>query len=141
MPEFRPSGSSSSFYAHDAPPMPTSSPGAYSRPPLNGFSRKSTNNLRSESPSYYNTAPSYGSPSTRRVRETASVQGLFQQHGIMTDVHPSPGSEERREFYSSGLGSLGGAGAVRQPRGPGSGDVSPARANGDGGMEWRSRRS
>ncbi|GAA5962786.1 hypothetical protein JCM3765_001517 [Sporobolomyces pararoseus] len=136
MPEFRPS--SSSFYATDAPPMPSST--SYSRPQLNGFNRKSTNNLRSESPSQYqtHTVPSFASPSSRRVREVPSVQGLFQQQGILPDA--SSPAEEKKEYYSSGLGSIG-AGAVRQPRGPGSAGVSPARVPGDGELEWRSRRT
>ncbi|GAA5975686.1 hypothetical protein JCM5350_002693 [Sporobolomyces pararoseus] len=136
MPEFRPS--SSSFYATDAPPMPSST--TYSRPQLNGFNRKSTNNLRSESPSQYqaHTISSFAPPSSRRVREVPSVQGLFQQQGILPDA--SSPADEKKEYYSSGLGSIG-AGAVRQPRGPGSAGVSPARVPGDGELEWRSRRN
>jgi hypothetical protein len=139
MPEFRPS-SSSSFYANDAPPMPTST-SHYSRPQMNNFNRKSSNNLRADSPSSHyqsHTGSSFSSPSGRRVREVPSVQGLFQQQGILPDSS-SPG-EERKEYYSSGLGSVG-AGAVRQPRGPGSGDPSPARSALDGGLEWRARRN
>ncbi|GAA5909471.1 Pin4p [Sporobolomyces salmoneus] len=137
MPEFRPS-SSNQFYAHDAPQMPTSN--FSQRPPVNSFGRKSTNNLRSESPPRYQsqTPSTYSSPSSRRVRESPSVQGLFQQQ----EGFGSEGPEGRKEFYSSGLGSSG-AEAVRQPRGPGSGASSPARVVGaDGGaLEWRARRT
>ncbi|GAA5872959.1 hypothetical protein JCM16303_006893 [Sporobolomyces ruberrimus] len=131
MPEFRPSASS--FYATDAPPMPTN---PYSRSQLNGFNRKSTNNLRSESPAQYHTISSFPSSATKRGREIPSVQGIFQQQGVLSDSS----SEDKMEYYSSGLGSIG-AEAVRQPRGPGTAESSPARGLQEGGLEWRSRRN
>ncbi|GAA6015871.1 hypothetical protein JCM11491_007221 [Sporobolomyces phaffii] len=112
MPEFRPSSSSSFYAGSDAPPMPSVNP--YSRPQMSSFARKSTTNLRSESPSQYSahTISSFPSPS-RRVREIASVQGLFQQQGILPDASPQSLADEKKEYYSTGLGSIGtGAEAV-----------------------------
>jgi len=144
MPEFRPS-SASSFYAADAPPMPDNS-FTRSQSQSNGFgSRKSTNNLRSQPQSQYQPHTISSFPSAvKRSREVPTVKGLFQQQGILPDSEESSPIEEqtRKEYYSTGSGLNGSvAEAVRQPRGPGLGEVAVGRGAGEGALEWRNRRN
>ncbi|GAA6063975.1 hypothetical protein JCM10212_005785, partial [Sporobolomyces blumeae] len=118
-------------------PSPSSYQPSYSSKTFSGFYE----------PSSSTSSPFTGSVpvASRRTREIPSVQGLFQQQGILPDPASPASDEAKKEFCSIGLGqgARGGrADAVRQPKGPGVvGAGLDAGQDGDpSALDWRARR-
>ncbi|GAA5935354.1 Pin4p [Sporobolomyces koalae] len=147
MPEFRPSSGSSSFYATDAPPLPSNS---FGRPQLSNLGRKSSSNLRApqQQQQLYRSESisSFPSFTTQRTRDVSSSRGLFRHRPAASATESSlsspieaRGGLSRKEFYSTGLDPAGSSDVGSN--GLASLDFSAPRIASDTNPEWRTRRT